>query len=165
MAKKYVNPLSDYWWSNPLNFRQHPLVSKSVTVMNIRCAGFCYFPTVQKSCQELLQKKNRKQCLKIHYFNRLSNVPNFYANHLYCKRGLTIELHFSVAGYGGLHLPFSGTTQYLRSLVSVYERPIIAGVWIWIVSSTYTASSTAHTMQTINGACTSWAYVRTQGVP
>ena len=48
---------------------------------------------------------------------------------------MTIELHFSVAGYGGLHLPFSGITQYLRGLVSVYERPIIAGVRILIVSS------------------------------
>ena len=46
-----------------------------------------------------------------------------------------IELHFSVAGYGGLHLPFSGITQYLRGLVSVYERPIIAGVRILIISS------------------------------
>ena len=46
-----------------------------------------------------------------------------------------IELHFSVVGYGGLHIPFSGITQYLRGLVSMYERLIIAGVRILIVSS------------------------------
>ena len=37
-----------------------------------------------------------------------------YVHRPYRKRGLTIELNFSVAGYGGLHLPFSGITQYLR---------------------------------------------------
>ena len=47
-----------------------------------------------------------------------------------------LELHFSVAGYGGLRLPFRGITEYLRGLVSVYERPIMAGVRILIVSST-----------------------------
>ena len=46
-----------------------------------------------------------------------------------------IKLRFSVTGYGGLHLPFSGITQYLHSLVSVYERTIIAGVRMLIVSS------------------------------
>ena len=54
----------------------------------------------------------------------------------YRKGGLTTELHFSVAGYGGLHLPFSGITQYLRTVDSVYDPPIIAGVRILIVSST-----------------------------
>ena len=49
---------------------------------------------------------------------------------------MTIELHFLVAEYGGLHLPFRGITQYLRGLASVYERLIIAGVRILIVSST-----------------------------
>ena len=38
-----------------------------------------------------------------------------------------LELHLSVAGYGGLSLPFRGITGYLHGLVSVYERPIIAG--------------------------------------
>ena len=50
-------------------------------------------------------------------------------------RGFTLELHFSVAGYGGLRLPFRGKTEYLRGLVSVYERPIIAGVRVLIVCS------------------------------
>ena len=36
---------------------------------------------------------------------------------------------------GGLRLLFRGITEYLRGLVSVYERPIIAGVRILIVSS------------------------------
>ena len=49
---------------------------------------------------------------------------------------MTLELHFSVAGYGGLRLPFRGITEYLRGLVSVYERPIIAGIRALIVSST-----------------------------
>ena len=34
----------------------------------------------------------------------------------------------NVAGYGGLRLPFRGITDYLGGLVSMYERPIIAGV-------------------------------------
>ena len=42
------------------------------------------------------------------------------------QRRLTIELHVSVTGYGGVHFPFSGITQYLRGLVSVYECPIVA---------------------------------------
>ena len=46
-----------------------------------------------------------------------------------------IKLRFSVTGYGGLHLPFSGITHYLRGLVSAYEHTIIAGVRILIVSS------------------------------
>ena len=33
--KKYVNPLSDHWWSNPLNFRQHPSAHKAATGTNI----------------------------------------------------------------------------------------------------------------------------------
>ena len=49
---------------------------------------------------------------------------------------MTIELHFSVAGYGGFHLPFSGIAQYLRGLVFVYERPIIANIdnfrYVWM---------------------------------
>ena len=67
-------------------------------------------------------------------FIRLSNVPKFYANRPQHKQGLTIELHFSVAGYAGLHLPFSGVTQYLRCLVAVYERPIFAVSEYLIVS-------------------------------
>ena len=93
-----------------------------------------------KSSRELLQKGSRKRRPKTQYFIRLSYGPKCYVNRPYRKRGLTIELHFSVAGYGGLHLPFSGITQYLRGLVSVYERPIIAGVRILIVSSTYAKS-------------------------
>ena len=42
----------------------------------------------------------------------------------------------SIAGYGGLRLSFHGITQYLRSLVFVYERPIIAGVQLLMVYST-----------------------------
>ena len=34
----------------------------------------------------------------------------------------------NVVGYGGLRLPFRGITEYLGGLVSMYERPIIAGV-------------------------------------
>ena len=44
-----------------------------------------------------------------------------------------LELHFSVAGYGGLRLPFRG---YLHGLVSVYKRPIIAGGRVWMAYST-----------------------------
>ena len=105
---------------------------------NIRraAAGSCSLPTVLKSCQELLQKGSRKRRPKTHYFIRLSYGPKLYVNRPLHKRRLTIELHFSVAGYGGLHLPFSGITQYLRGLVFVYERPIIAGVRTSITSST-----------------------------
>ena len=56
----------------------------------------------------------------------------------YCKRGLTLELHFLVTGYGGLRLPFHDITQYLCGLVTVYERPIIAGVHLLMVYSTGT---------------------------
>ena len=74
---------------------------------------------------------------KIHYFSRLSNVSDCYADRIQRKRGLTLELHFSVArtGYGGLRVPFYGITEYLRSLVSVYERPIITGVRLLMVYS------------------------------
>ena len=51
------------------------------------------------------------------------------------QAGIDDRAPFLVAGYGRLHLPFSGITQYLRGLVSLYERPIIAGVRILIVSS------------------------------
>ena len=52
----------------------------------------------------------------------------------------TVELHFSVAGYGGLCLPFSGITEYLRGLVPVYECLIyIAGVRLLMVYSTWLA--------------------------
>ena len=50
--------------------------------------------------------------------------------------GLTLELHFSVGRYTGLRLPFRGITEYLHGLVS-YECPIIAGVRVLIVYSTY----------------------------
>ena len=46
-----------------------------------------------------------------------------------------LELHFSVAGYGGICLSFRGITEYLRDLVSVYERPIIAGIRVWIAET------------------------------
>ena len=110
---------------------------KAATVTNIRraAAGSCSFPIVQKSCRELLQKRNRKRRPKIHYFSRLSNVSDCYANRPQRKRGLTLELHFSVAGCGRFRLPFRGTTEYMRGLVSVYECPIIAGVRVLIVSS------------------------------
>ena len=54
-AKKYLNPLSNHWCSNPLNFHQHPSAPKVAMVTNIRlaAAGSCSFPTEQnlaKSC-------------------------------------------------------------------------------------------------------------------
>ena len=55
-------------------------------------------------------------------------------------QGLTLKLHFSVAGYGGLHLPFHGITGYLHGLVSTYERPIIAGGRVWMAYSTQAKS-------------------------
>ena len=67
--------------------------------------------------------------------SRLSNVSDSYANLPWRKRGLTLQLHFSVAGYGRLRLSFHGITEYLRGLVSVYERPIIAGVQLLMVYS------------------------------
>ena len=108
---------------------------------NIRhaVAGSCSFPTVQKSCQELLQKENRKRRPKIHYFSRLSNVSDSYAISPIAQA--TLELHFSVTGYGGLRLSFRAITKYLRGLVSVYERPIIAGVQLVMVYSSYLRAS------------------------
>ena len=55
---------------------------------------------------------------------------------------MTLELHFSVTGNGGLRLPFHGITGYLHGLVSVYERPIIAGGRVWMAynSSTHSLS-------------------------
>ena len=38
-AKKYVNPLSNHWCSNPLNFRQHPSAPKAAMVTKIRLAA------------------------------------------------------------------------------------------------------------------------------
>ena len=46
-----------------------------------------------------------------------------------------LELHFSVARYGRLRLPFRGITGYLDGLVSVYEHPIIAGGRVWMAYS------------------------------
>ena len=48
---------------------------------------------------------------------------------------MTLELHFSVAGYSGLLLFFRGITGYLHGFVSVYERPIMAGGRVWIAYS------------------------------
>ena len=47
----------------PTQFSATPSAPKAATVTNIRCAaaGSCSFPTVQNSCQELLQKGNRKR--------------------------------------------------------------------------------------------------------
>ena len=54
---------------------------------------------------------------------------------------MTLELHLSVTGNGGLRLPFRGITGYLHGLVSVYERPIIAGGRVWMIySSTHSLS-------------------------
>ena len=47
---------------------------------------------------------------------------------LYHKWELTLELHFFVAGYSGLRLPFRGIAEYLCSLVSVYNCLIITGI-------------------------------------
>ena len=68
-GEKYVNPLSDHWWSNPLNLRQHPSGPRAAMGKNIRhaAAGFCSFPIVVKSCRELLQKGSRKRRLKTQY--------------------------------------------------------------------------------------------------
>ena len=70
--------------------------------------------------------------------SRLSNVSDCYANRPQRKRGLTLEVHFSVIGKGGLRLPFHGITGYLHGLVSVYERPIIAGGRVWMIYSSIT---------------------------
>ena len=78
---------------------------------------------------KVASEEEQEAASETQYFIRLSYGPKLY------KLGLTIELHFLVAGYGGLHLLFSGITQYLRVLVFVYERPIIVGVRILIVSS------------------------------
>ena len=97
-----------------------------VTNIRLAAAGSCSFPTVQKPCQELLWKRNRKQRPKILYFSRLSNVSDSYANCRQRKLGLTLELHFSVAGYGGLCLPFLS----LRVRASDYRWcPIIDGLF------------------------------------
>ena len=47
-----------------------------------------------------------------------------------------LELHFSVAGYGGLRLPFRGITGYLHGSVSVYKCQIIASGRVWMAYST-----------------------------
>ena len=46
-----------------------------------------------------------------------------------------LEFCFSVIGYCGLCLPFCCITDYLRSLVFVYGRPIITGFRVLIVYS------------------------------
>ena len=77
--------------------KDRPTVPLAATgTLNIRrvAAGSCSFPTVVKSCRELLQKGSRKRRPKTQYFIRLSNVPKFYVNRSQRKRGLTIELHF-----------------------------------------------------------------------
>ena len=82
MVKKYINPLSDHCWSNPLNFRQHPSAFKAATGMNIRqaAAGSCSLLTVLKSYRELLQKQSRKRRPETHYFIQLSYGPKLYIN-------------------------------------------------------------------------------------
>ena len=129
----------------PTQFSATPLSTQGSYIRRA-AAGSCSLPTVLKSCRELLQKGSRKRCPKTHYFIRLSYGPKLYINRPLHKRGLTIELHFSVAGYGGLHLPFHGITQYLRGLyiVSVYECPIIAGVRTSITSSTFANTPHLH---------------------
>jgi len=84
-------------------------------------------------------------------------------------RRLTLELHFLVARYGGLRLPFRGITGYLHGLVSVNERPIIAGGRVWMAYSTelqlraeliratyrlirYSCTYTAHMSPSLNGS-------------
>ena len=66
----------------------------------------------------------------------LADYRMCYANRPKHKQGLMLELHFSVASNGGLRLPFRGITGYLHGLVSVYERPIIAGGQVWMAYST-----------------------------
>ena len=62
MAKKYINPPSNHWWSNPLNFWQYPSVSKTATGTNIRytAAESCSFLTVLKSFRKGVLKSFRK---------------------------------------------------------------------------------------------------------
>ena len=52
--------------------------------------------TVQKPCWELLLKGNRKQCPKILADHRSSDCYTIFPQY---KRGLTLEIHFSVAGF------------------------------------------------------------------
>ena len=47
-----------------------------------------------------------------------------------------LELHVLIARYGGLCFPFRGIIGYLHGLVSVYERPIIAGGRVQMAYST-----------------------------
>ena len=51
--------------------------------------------------------------------------------------GIDARAPLSAAGYSGLCLPFRGITEYLYGLLSVYEHPIIAGVRVLIIYSTY----------------------------
>ena len=44
-----------------------------MTKIRREAAGSCSFPTVQKSCRELLQGGNRKRRLKIHFFADYQN--------------------------------------------------------------------------------------------
>ena len=58
------------------------------------------------------------------------------------QAGIDARAPFFVTGYGEFHLPFSGKTKYLYSLVFVYKRLIIAGVRVLIVYSTTFISGT-----------------------
>ena len=61
-----------------------------------------------------------------------------------------LELHLSVAGYGGLSLPFHGITGYLHGLVSVYERPIIGGGRVLVAYSTWGKKNPGRIASTTN---------------
>jgi len=67
-AKNCKNLLSDQLGSDPLNIQRHPSAPEAATTTNIRhaAAGSCSFPTVQKSCRRMLQRRNRKRRPKIH---------------------------------------------------------------------------------------------------
>ena len=81
-AKKYVNPLSDHWWSNPLNFRQHPSAPKATTGTNIRhaAAGSCSFPTCWNLAESCFRKGAESGVWKHNILSDYRMAPKFYVN-------------------------------------------------------------------------------------
>ena len=127
--------LSDHWLSNPTQFSATPLSAQG-----------SYGDEYQACSSRVLQLSNSAEILLRVASEREQEAPS--KNTLFSPiiewSEILRWLPLAQAGiddrapffrYGGLHLPFSGITQ--RGLVSVYERPIIAGVRILIVSSTW----------------------------
>ena len=107
---------------------KHP--SQLYTVTNIRrTATESCFQIVQKSCWKLLQKRNRKQHLKI------NNYRMFQTAALITPPRSRKWNSGSVFGCqtGGLYLPFHGISECLHGLVSVYKHPVITRVRALIV--------------------------------